>query len=77
MYAFYYPKTFVTMDMCKRCQGLWLDKNEFQEMDAVRAFVARTGLAGGESAEAQERMTVKEWLLEFIAVNINAYKFWE
>jgi Zn-finger nucleic acid-binding protein len=76
MYAFYYPKTFVTVDMCKRCQGLWLDKTEFQEMDAVRAFAARTGMTGGESAEAQERLTVKDWLLEFIAVNINAYKFW-
>lgn len=76
MYTFYYPTTFVTVDMCKRCHGLWLDKSEFQEMDAVRAFAARKGMTGGKSTEAQERMTVKEWLLELIAVNMNAYKFW-
>lgn len=75
MYSFYYPRTFVMVDMCKQCRGLWLDKNEFEEMDIVREFVANAGLTKSEVTEPLKR-TVKEWLLQFIQVNINAFKFW-
>ena len=36
LYAFYYPQTFVTIDMCKKCEGFWLDAGEFREIETVR-----------------------------------------
>lgn len=36
MYSFYYPQTFVTVDMCKSCGGLWIDAGELKEIEAVR-----------------------------------------
>ena len=76
MFAFQYPGTFVTVDMCSRCHGLWLDPNEFEEIDAVRSFAAATGLTTGTNPEAVQERSVKEWLLEFIEVNLHAHKFW-
>ena len=36
MYSFYYPQTFVTVDICKSCEGLWIDAGELKEIEAVR-----------------------------------------
>ncbi|MFH0910467.1 MAG: zf-TFIIB domain-containing protein [Planctomycetota bacterium] len=33
---FDYPQTYVTVDMCGNCNGLWLDAGEFREMKIVR-----------------------------------------
>ena len=76
MFAFQYPRTFVTIDMCKSCHGLWLDQNEFEEIDAVRTFAAATGLADRNDAAPPSGRSVKEWLLQFIDDNIRAHKFW-
>lgn len=36
LYAFEYPQTFVLVDMCSNCKGLWLDAGELKEIEAVR-----------------------------------------
>ena len=40
---FQYPQTYVTIDMCSKCNGLWLDANEFQEIRSVRRFHKEQG----------------------------------
>jgi Zn-finger nucleic acid-binding protein len=35
LYAFSYPHTMVIVDMCPQCAGIWLDANEFKEINAV------------------------------------------
>ena len=40
---FVYPQTYVEVDFCPRCRGLWLDHNEFQEVRAVRGHLKRSG----------------------------------
>ena len=57
MYAFKYPQTEVTVDLCRKCSGLWLDGGELTEIKKVRAQLAgcgeldrrapETGLVGG------------------------------
>ena len=76
MHEFFYPRTFVSVVMCRRCHGLWLDHNEFQEVDAVREFLARTNANRSDEEAPADRETIKEWLLDFVETNINAYKFW-
>ena len=41
--AFYYPQTYVEVDMCPKCHGLWLDASEFHEIETVREALARHG----------------------------------
>jgi Zn-finger nucleic acid-binding protein len=36
LYVFCYPQTMVLIDMCKECEGIWLDAKEFQEIQSVR-----------------------------------------
>jgi len=36
LYRFLYPGTYVQVDMCGRCSGLWLDAGEIQEIHVVR-----------------------------------------
>jgi len=35
-YVFCYPQTMVLIDMCKECEGIWLDAKEFREIQSVR-----------------------------------------
>ena len=75
MRSFYYPRTFVTAEMCTRCHGIWLDKGEFQEIDTVRRFAKESGI-GGEKGTSPKPSGIKGILLDFIDVNIAAHKFW-
>lgn len=34
--SFSYPQTYVEIDMCKRCRGVWIHKKEFKEIKTVR-----------------------------------------
>ena len=34
--GFNYPQTYVKIDMCQECQGLWFDAGEFKEIKIVR-----------------------------------------
>jgi Zn-finger nucleic acid-binding protein len=36
LYAFCYPLTMVVIDMCKKCEGIWLDDKEFKEIRLVK-----------------------------------------
>lgn len=43
MYAFKYPQTEVTVDMCRQCEGLWLDGGELTEICKVRKQLDQQG----------------------------------
>ena len=43
LYAFKYPQTDVTVDMCETCEGLWLDGGELTAIKSARAQLAATG----------------------------------
>ena len=43
LYEFDYPQTYVTIDMCKKCKGLWLDASEFKEIRTVRNSLQMSG----------------------------------
>lgn len=36
LHAFHYPRTHVTIEMCRNCRGLWLDPGEFKEIRSAR-----------------------------------------
>ena len=36
LYAFHYPHTRVTIEMCKGCRGLWLDAGELKPLREAR-----------------------------------------
>lgn len=40
---FQYPQTYVQVDMCTKCRGLWLDVREYREIRAVRGHLRKTG----------------------------------
>ncbi len=62
LYAFDYPQTHVTIDMCKRCGGLWVDRGEFKEILIVR----RSLETRGEIQEYAEVTGVRGALIRFI-----------
>ena len=43
LYSMCYPQTYVRVDMCNSCGGLWLDVKELREIRAVRGGLARRG----------------------------------
>ena len=63
MFAFYYPQTVVTVDMCKKCKGMWLDAGELKEIRDMRDALKRAGLL------KEER---KGKLMRFLNSAINA-----
>lgn len=63
LYAFDYPQTYVTIDMCRKCGGLWLDRGEFKEIRDVRRSLERWG----EMQEYADVTGVKGALIDFIS----------
>ena len=63
MFAFYYPQTVVTVDMCKKCKGMWLDAGELKEIREMRDALKRAGML------KEER---KGKLMRFLNSAINA-----
>ncbi|NQT86006.1 zf-TFIIB domain-containing protein, partial [bacterium] len=43
LHTFSYPQTYVRIDMCRRCSGLWLDGGEYKEIAAVRGRLDAKG----------------------------------
>ena len=43
LYAFRYPQTYVEVDMCGQCCGLWLNPGEFKEIKMVRTMLEKKG----------------------------------
>jgi Zn-finger nucleic acid-binding protein len=62
LYQFYYPQTYVTIEMCRKCKGFWLDSGEFQEIRKVRSFLKDSG----QMKEYAELEGVKGSLIKFI-----------
>ena len=52
MFAFKYPQTEVTVDMCRKCLGLWLDGGELTEIKKVRVQLADCGELDKEAPAA-------------------------
>ena len=57
LYSFKYPGTYAKIEMCKSCSGIWLDKNEFEEISTVREHsrdtVYEEETAQGSSSKAK------------------------
>ena len=62
LYAFPYPQTRITIEMCKKCKGLWLDGGEFAAIRQARQ--QREDESSVE--ESAEPDGVKGTLIEFI-----------
>ncbi len=62
LYTFDYPQTHVTIDMCKKCGGLWVDRGEFKEIRIVRHSLETRG----EIQEYVDVSGVKDALIDFI-----------
>jgi Zn-finger nucleic acid-binding protein len=43
MRRFNYPQTLVMVEVCPKCQGLWLDAGEFKEIRIVREQLRQAG----------------------------------
>ncbi len=71
MWTFHYPRTFVSVDVCKECHGIWLDHQEFQEIDTVRTAVLKAGVKGPRPEAAKG--SLKAFLLEFIEDNLRLF----
>ena len=41
--AFNYPQTYVKIDMCRECKGLWLYRSELKEIRVVRRHLKKKG----------------------------------
>ena len=73
MYRFDYPQTLVTIDMCVKCKGLWLEAGEAKEIDAIRKRLAVTG----QAEEYCEPTGVKGALIRMIESAIFSLTNWE
>jgi len=70
LFRFKYPQTYVKVEMCKECGGLWLDSDEFNEIKSVRQALEKTG----KLEEHEEPGRVKGGLLNFIDAAIEALR---
>ena len=42
LFRFRYPQTYVNVEVCRKCRGLWLDPGELKEIRAVRERLQET-----------------------------------
>jgi Zn-finger nucleic acid-binding protein len=59
--SFQYPQTYVNVDICPKCRGVWLDHNELKEIRLVRGHLERAG-----TLEQDPIYGVKGTLIAFI-----------
>ena len=62
LHKFQYPQTLVNIDMCDKCRGIWIDAGELKEIQAVRARLAKSGMAN----EYADPTGIKGALLEYV-----------
>jgi Zn-finger nucleic acid-binding protein len=62
LYALNYPHTYVTIEMCKKCRGLWLDRGEFKAIREVRSSLEKWE----EKQKSAEVNGIKGDLMNFI-----------
>ena len=72
MSCFNYPQTLVTVDMCRKCRGIWLDGSELREIVTVREGLKKSGAP----LDAGEPGGVKGALIHLIDQAIDELKFW-
>ncbi|MEM8678763.1 MAG: zf-TFIIB domain-containing protein [Planctomycetota bacterium] len=65
--AFDYPQTYVEIDMCPKCHGLWLDKQELTEIKVVRRQLERKGKLETHAPVEGFKGDVLEWINQAIA----------
>ena len=65
---FYYPQTYVTVDMCQRCRSIWLDAGELKEIELVRNKLKESGKLKAYVAQG----SFKDSLLNFIDDSLKA-----
>ena len=70
--TFHYPQTLVLVDMCKACNGIWLDGGELAEIRTIRQSLRRRQLL----QEYAPVGGVKGALLTLIESAIDYLKFW-
>lgn len=70
MFTFDYPQTFVAIEMCKKCRGLWFDAKELNEIQLVR----KTLNDKNKLKEYDKVYGIKGTLIDFIEMSINYLK---
>ena len=70
MQAFNYPQTFVVIEMCRKCNGMWLDAGEVKEIKAVRKRMWQQS----QLQEYAEIPGIKGKLIRFIDKTVDALK---
>ncbi|MFA7237843.1 MAG: zf-TFIIB domain-containing protein [Phycisphaeraceae bacterium] len=68
MRVFDYPETFVKVDVCEDCGGIWLDKGKLKELTAVRRFRAANPQTNDDTKETDQQGPggIKGALIRFI-----------
>ena len=70
MYEFKYPQTYCYIDMCEKCQGIWFDSKELEEIKVVReSFKEKAKLEKVAKPEG-----TKGALLDFINSTLSSLK---
>jgi len=72
LYAFAYPQTYVTVDMCRACKGLWLDAKEFPQIKLAR----QQPRSPARREERDQPPGIKGALLRMIDESIESLKLW-
>jgi hypothetical protein len=72
MFYFNYPQTLVTVDMCRKCRGLWLDGDELRKIITAR----QAPKPGDPTKPAATPGGIKGALLHIIDEAIDNLKFW-
>lgn len=60
--AYTYPQTYVEIDMCGECRGLWLDRREFTEIKVVRRRLQEKGTLETHAPVAGLKGDVLRWV---------------
>ena len=69
LYMFNYPKTYAKIDMCNACNGIWLDRNEFEEISMVRKHNKNNNFDEAPLENTNE--SLKERIINFINNSID------
>ena len=66
LYEFTYPQTEVQVDMCRQCQGLWLDGGEFEAIEQARRALRESGRLTEDDPHQTFSGSIKQFWAEFI-----------
>lgn len=72
LYVFDYPQTLVKIDMCKKCDGIWLDVGELKEIDMVRKALSKSG----QAKEYADPTGIKGALIRFVDSSLERLQQW-